>query len=767
MKQGSCFRTLLTICCLTFIAWSGLEQPREAIAQAVAANKKMVSKFPAVVPTLPAVIPPGKSGYSVFIQADGCDSNRGGYYACRFTIETNPCVTVGSDHRFIITADSGYGGAGSIVSAPVQINAGQSSGTVDLLLPDRAEAYGWSHIKIKSEHEGVITASYMTINAQSHQHREYTNLMPGTLLVSSRLKQPAIQAQAIVNKRSWDQSNRPLQKKKGETGLPSIHIAQKAFHHDSFQVPEYDNAFSAATSWSHVFACRPVDLPTNWTALSSTDHTFISLTDLKVVSKQPALRDALRHWVAAGGTLIVLDKNAKHKNRDTVFPLLIGIERATLLDVPFDRWVVPSQRLETLEETIVDSSLVPERWSRQTFAASPDFAEFDDYHSKSEWQSERMKDWSATELPPFVMQQFTNGLVVLVDDATDTWKEQDWRFFYNSVLLENAPLTEHLGSGNLKFYEPRFWVPDVGDPPVRAFQVLIALFMLVAGPVMLIVLKRTRRMQLLFTIIPLLSLLTCGSLFAYAILSDGLVTLGRARTFTHIDSRTGDAVTHARAAYYNGWQPAPYTFDAATVALQNTQSRGNAKIRRDQQGDSFRYSGGRIRARSPHQIVTMRAYETRCGLRKDFSTKTTRASSKKEIRFRNQLTCDAMLVVFRTDDGYFIKDTVDAGKSQTAVLSDVESAGSLAQKIFNAHSPNVQNYMRREAIKQQQYGNTPPKYLGDEHRVSKLLAAGKIDKVMPINSWLALTTSFEPAERELGDVELRNVLHIITGDWEP
>ena len=765
MKQRPCFHTLLTICCLTFVAWVGLGQHNEAIGQATG-NKRMVSQFPAIAPALPAGLPPGQSGYSVFIEAVGCNSNGGGYQAYRFTIETNPCVAVGADHRFIITVDNyGYRSNSTIVTAPVQIKAGQSSGTIDLLVPSNFGS-AWAHVKIKSEYEGVIASSYLTLsNSQSsQQQRDPANLMPGTLLINSGLLQPSVNAQVFVKRRAYNESSWPLQKKKGKIGLPSIHIAQKAFQHPSFNIIDYDDAFAAVNAWSHVFACRPVDLPINWTALSSTDHTFISLADLKAVSKLPAQRDALRRWVAAGGTLIVLGKNAKYKNRDKVFPLLIGVERATLLNVPFDRWTVPTQHLKELNETIVDTSLIRDRWRRQNFALDP---ALDDYRGRSDWQSDRMDDWDATKLPPFVMQHFANGLVVLADDDTAQWKEQDWRFFYNSVLIENDSLVEHLGSGNLAFHEPQFWIPEVGDPPVKAFQLLIALFMIVAGPVMLIVLKRTRRMQLLFTIIPLLSLLTCGSLFAYAILSDGLVTLGRVRTFTRIDSRTGDAVTHARASYYNGWQPAPYQFDAATVAIQNTQSRGSVKIRRDQQDDSFRYAGGRIRARSPHQIVTMRTYETLCGLRKMPGTESANDSSKKEIRFQNRLTSNAMLVVFRTDDGYFVANTVDAGKSQKAVLTDAESVSRSARKLLKIHSPIVENYMRREEKINRLNGRVSPKYLGDEHRISQLLTAGKISEAMPVNSWLALTTSFEPAEQELGDVELRNVLHIIAGDWQP
>ena len=727
---------------------------------------KATSRFPLITPTLP----PGETGYSIFIEADCCGSERGGYQACRFTIETNPCAPVGVDQRFLITVEDNYYQGGTATTATVEIKAGQSAGTAELLLSN-VRQNSWVSYTIKSEQDGVICRSNFSYQTGTSNSYEHGNLMPNTLMVNSGILEPRVDAQAVSERNETLGIIRRVRFKRNaeRSGCRRFTLLNK---HSSTR-----NSIRPRTTMRFL-------LPTVGTMFSPVDRliyqpigqpfqvsitVFISMADLKAVSQtRSAKRDALRRWVVAGGTLVVLDPKSKFKKRDSVFPLLIGVERATLLDTPFDQWKAPAEWLESLDETLVDPSLIEDRWNRQNYlSVGGAFVDISDYDDQPTGRSISNDNFRSGVDSPFVMQRFANGLVVLASSNTSNWDEQDWRYFYNAVQIEHFPLSEHIGSGNASFFEPGFWIPGIGNPPVLAFQILIALFMIVAGPVMLLVLKRTRRMQLLFTLIPLLSILTCSSLFAYAMLTDGLVTLGRARTFTRIDSRTGDAVTHTRASYYNGRQPPSYKYDQSTVVVQNTGSRGGLKIRRDQRGSEFLYSGGRIRARSPHQIVSMRTHEIRSGLRKIYVDNAGNKLSAKEIRFQNRLGADAELIVFRTSGGYFYAKDVNANTTQSANAIDLSAAASLIKQILAADSPKVDNYMQREERQNKRYGKLPPRYLGDEHRISQLLQSGKIDSAMPINSWLAITKSFEPAEKELGDAKMKNMLHFIAGDWQP
>jgi hypothetical protein len=98
-------------------------------------------------------------------------------------------------------------------------------------------------------------------------------------------------------------------------------------------------------------------------------------------------------------------------------------------------------------------------------------------------------------------------------------------------------------------------VPGVGLAPVTEFRVLITLFVLVIGPLNFWLLKRTNRLHLLILTVPLVALALTFGLFAYAMLSDGLSTTVRVRSYTTLDQLTGEAACWARMSYYASLAP--------------------------------------------------------------------------------------------------------------------------------------------------------------------------------------------------------------------
>ena len=78
------------------------------------------------------------------------------------------------------------------------------------------------------------------------------------------------------------------------------------------------------------------------------------------------------------------------------------------------------------------------------------------------------------------------------------WDNRDWRALHNLTASTSRKMTQRIGTSTGSVPLDEFVIPGVGEPPVRMFQLLIGLFLLLAGPVALMILKRTENMQFLF-----------------------------------------------------------------------------------------------------------------------------------------------------------------------------------------------------------------------------------------------------------------------------
>ncbi|MEX2673277.1 MAG: hypothetical protein WD294_14330 [Phycisphaeraceae bacterium] len=115
----------------------------------------------------------------------------------------------------------------------------------------------------------------------------------------------------------------------------------------------------------------------------------------------------------------------------------------------------------------------------------------------------------------------------------------------------------------------RFPVLDDIAVPVRSLFALLVVFAVVAGPVNLIVLSRKKRRIWLLWTTPLISLVFCGSVFAYSVLADGITPTIRLATVTVLDQQEHRAVTRGMLGYHAPLSPSDgLRFDANTELTQ-------------------------------------------------------------------------------------------------------------------------------------------------------------------------------------------------------
>jgi len=95
--------------------------------------------------------------------------------------------------------------------------------------------------------------------------------------------------------------------------------------------------------------------------------------------------------------------------------------------------------------------------------------------------------------------------------------------------------------------------PVVGSlrVPVLGMLILMLVFVILIGPVNLLVLWRKRRRILLFVTAPAISLVTCGLVFGYSIFSEGFRGRYRTVSLTVLDERANRATSIGWTAFYS------------------------------------------------------------------------------------------------------------------------------------------------------------------------------------------------------------------------
>jgi len=315
--------------------------------------------------------------------------------------------------------------------------------------------------------------------------------------------------------------------------------------------------------------------------------------------------------------------------------------------------------------------------------------------------------------------------------------------------------------------------------------------LLVAGPFMVILLKRTEQMQYLFVAIPLLSAAVCSSLFLYAIIVDGSNRWGRCNSVTHLDHQTSRAVTHTRASYYCGRHPGVYEFsaDGLGTAYHGLSNPSQVEFKKG----SMRLSGGDIAARMPHEVTSVRPYETtnrllvlpgKSGKQEaqsepppssdtDTSNAQSNSSSVVAPRVQNRLGADVVWAVIRTEDGYFVVQDLPVGQTVDSTVSKIKDEVSLARALVHELSPqrvgstyprsnrNINNWQQPNF---NSYGLATS--WGEDFRIINMIKRGKLHLLLDRpNSYVAIMEEFPMADEQLEPVQYKMQLHVVRGQW--
>jgi hypothetical protein len=203
------------------------------------------------------------------------------------------------------------------------------------------------------------------------------------------------------------------------------------------------------------------------------------------------------------------------------------------------------------------------------------------------------------------------------------------------------------------------------------------------------VLLRKKRLYLLLATIPLGALMVTMGLFFYAILSDGLGTRVRIRSYTHIDQTAGRAASWSRQSYYAGLAPSrglSFPDDAAVyVSEQQPQHEYSGGFRRQrnlvwqEEGQNLR--SGYMVSRVTSQFLVIRAADTAAAVRLDKPIAPKRA--------QNGLGGDIEQLLLRDRAGkYFFAEEVPASGQFALAPTTFDASSGKLKAQFDVHHPS-------------------------------------------------------------------------------
>jgi len=160
-------------------------------------------------------------------------------------------------------------------------------------------------------------------------------------------------------------------------------------------------------------------------------------------------------------------------------------------------------------------------------------------------------------------------------------------------------------------------IPGLGQVPVRTFFGLIALFVVVAGPVNLFVLWRRRRLTRLVVTVPLLGFGFTAAILAYGFFGEGFGIRGAVRTTAVLDQENREVAVVASRTLYAGMSPSRLTPRVDTWVFSD-HVLGPDPARRHALGvdlDSGEIGGAILPSRQPTTLASSSVTTERARLR--------------------------------------------------------------------------------------------------------------------------------------------------------
>jgi hypothetical protein len=637
-----------------------------------------------------------KSGLLMTIDFRGVDAN--GYRPVRveFKTITGAPLTADRQIRVVLTPNSYNAQSTTQVTQVIELPEGSTVTAATIAIPQSAL---WYSAKVDAFEDGekLTDLSSPGIGWPGTNYWDWTEARPTVLVIDSNVPDRLTRDSLVMNVKSRGADPNPTYT------LPEVRILNNLFPDPNRSNTYFaDQKNSDATLLSQIAdlprleMLPPTEMPERWIELSQYDLTIISLADLKTLAtKESTKLEALADW-AAGGPLLLITGVGND------FAGLAEIERVLKLPklpVPqgaqedFRGWTPADNEHHrpNLRSDFEDfqASMRPANtpnWQRQVYP-QPRFNRpgVNPYATNDD-------QLAAPPQTPFVLRPNSLGVIVAIaSDRPFPGKETDWIWVFNSVPRNHWMWYQRNGF-SLHRTNDDYWtflIPGVGEAPVVSFLLLVSLFAVLIGPVNYMLLGRSQRLYLLLITVPAGAVIVTGSLFTYALLTDGLGVRLRARSFTDLDQTTGRAVSWSRQSYYASIAPSRgLTFpDDATVFrilhMPSTSPRTGEPEQFVRWDEDQHLTDGYIASRTASQFMVLRATQSAAKL-----TVREGAAAADPPNATNDLNTDIRLLVICDSRGAWWTTENLAGES-SAKLSPTTpvAAADMLKKLYGADPP--------------------------------------------------------------------------------
>ena len=482
----------------------------------------------------------------------------------RVRITRLPAVPSASDQSFNVLVSNGWDVDAinaSSSSTELLLPAGSTSAEVELLI-ERTDSYYSLLVERGKNHTGSRGDDILRQQINDYNYNQNGNGEGTWLLVSSKAPKNPTYSQTYY-------PGRPINGNNFNSNGGRVAGFSGSFQGDN-AIPGLGKIFQEQLvdmlnrlEWH---ALQPAELPQTWVGLSAINYILIANDEFRTLTQVPAYRKLIEEWVAAGGCLIVFNSGNSLAHADSVFPALLGPERAT----------------------------PPRQWAKFSSGkkGSP-------IHYPLNAKFKPANKLAAKDRAAF--SPYLNGMVTVMvaPEKLPRWFRE--RHFRNPPsITSQTTRVNNFGRASA--------IPGVGKPPIALFGIFTGLFLFLIGPVILVIVTLNNDRRFLFFFVPVFSFLTCAGILGYAIIADFNKQLGRTDTITALDSRSGSAYSQACSAYYCGSQPSYYAYDTDTLIQTTTKNNSGYRIR--QLPKENRLSSPRIQPRKSHEVYTAKPYRT-------------------------------------------------------------------------------------------------------------------------------------------------------------
>lgn len=719
---------------------------------------------------------PVKNGLRVNVDSSWVDAN--GYRPIQ--VELIPCVgaipapaTADRSIRVEIRPYSWRGGFGWCgVSDFVEIHQGDTSVKTTVAVPQREQ---WSTFQVEFWEDGRKLEDLAFSGAMSYTgNYGWTEAAPAMLFIDrdAPIRSQRMNRITELNIAGSKGKSYNLPDARGlAEGYPPPDLTQRGYD-PSERATDLD-ILEALKGWSKIELLPPSDLPTRWIEFTGFDFIFVSLDDFAAMKEEnPSSWQAIRDLIATGPTLCVYGVGEDFARLQEVELLLDMPPNNDAEKDPYRGWLTPQTQKYSRHINEVQPSQNPYYYSQQA-QQTPD--------PKTE-QAMNAAEGKAPSKPTFVWRNVDLGRVVaLGPEDPFPGRPQDWGWVFNTLDSNDWMWRQRHGlSLNRRNFDYwNFLVPGVGLAPVNTFLILISLFVVVIGPLNYWFLVRHGRLYLLLVTVPAGALAVTMSLFTFALLTEGLGTKARVRSYTEIDQRRGRSVSWSRQSYYAALTPSrgfnfPKTAAVYPIETQPAEQPNyyRPKCTIDWEEDQT-LARGYISARVTAQMMVIQARETTAKLDIQEGAGPPEAT--------NALGTEIEFLVLRDSDGkFFLAENVAEGKKAALAPGEWSAAVGRIRKALAAVTPkNPEGYDPREYNEALNFGQSNVYWwggdidsgVGDPTVNSSILERSLREIVspsadtLPPRGYIALVKQSPEVPLGVAKAKYEASIHVIVGRW--